>query len=147
MTEELAEHLIKMLKKVVDNKDVIIPQLGDKTYVNIEPSKEVDCSDKFLIQIFKSKRDLEKCSFSAMYLPTKEQLLRIDVGGAPHTNPDGTKISGNHMHIFVDGNEVRYAMEFDTKNKNLVQIAIEFLKKFNVIDPLPNVYHYTTLFS
>ena len=36
------------------------------------------------------------------YAITKLPLVRIDIDSPPHLNPDGTKTSRNHIHIYRD---------------------------------------------
>lgn len=43
------------------------------------------------------------------YAVTKLPLVRIDVNSPPHINPDGTKTSRNHIHIYRQ-------TEYDTGN-------------------------------
>ena len=66
---------------------------------------------------------------------SRETLLRLDVFGPEHTNPDGTIISGNHLHIFKDKLEMKEVIEFNINDKNLIDITLDFLNKFNVINP------------
>lgn len=37
----------------------------------------------------------------------------LDIDGAPHTNPDGERISGTHLHLFKEGYEDRWAYPVD----------------------------------
>ncbi len=40
-------------------------------------------------------------------------LVRLDVDGAPHTNPDGQRLSGTHLHLFREGYDDRWAFPVD----------------------------------
>jgi hypothetical protein len=30
-------------------------------------------------------------------------LVRLDIKGAPHTNPDGSRLTGTHLHLYREG--------------------------------------------
>jgi hypothetical protein len=42
-------------------------------------------------------------------------LVRLDVDGAPHTNPDGQRLSGTHLHLFREGFDDKWAQPLDSK--------------------------------
>ena len=67
--------------------------------------------------------------------------MRLDVNPTGvHTNPDGEKINGTHLHIYTEDYDERYAIEFDTENKDLFELCFTFFKKFNIING-ENVFH------
>jgi len=41
-------------------------------------------------------------------------LVRLDINGSPHTNPDGTRLDGTHLHVYREGYEDRWAYPIDT---------------------------------
>ena len=40
-------------------------------------------------------------------------LVRLDIDGAPHTNPDGQRLTGTHLLLFKEGYEDKWAQEID----------------------------------
>ncbi|HJJ47150.1 MAG TPA: hypothetical protein O0X32_02730 [Methanocorpusculum sp.] len=58
-----------------------------------------------------------KISFSKITDQLREKnsnliLVRVDIGNSiGHTNPDGTVISGNHIHIYQEGYEDKISQE------------------------------------
>jgi len=40
-------------------------------------------------------------------------LARLDVAGAPHTNPDGEHVNCPHLHVYREGFEDRWAVPLD----------------------------------
>lgn len=40
-------------------------------------------------------------------------LVRVDVNGAPHTNPDQQRIEGSHIHVYREGYEDKWAHPLD----------------------------------
>lgn len=85
--------------------------------------------------------DLE---FQALMALPKKSLVRIDIDSPPHMNPDGTKISRNHIHIFKEtdndtGNlpwaydlETFKQIKFDKNNIVFVEVFSEFCKYCNI---------------
>lgn len=69
-------------------------------------------------------------------------LVRLDLGGAPHRNPDGEEISVPHLHIFREGYGDKWAYLVPTDGFRAVgdvwMIFEEFLQYCNVTRP-PNV--------
>ena len=47
-------------------------------------------------------------------------LVRLDVDGAPHTNPDGERLSGTHLHLFREGYDDRWAYPVDVNTFTLL---------------------------
>lgn len=44
----------------------------------------------------------------------KEPIIRLEVDAPPHTNPDGTTIGRNHIHIYREGFSLRWAYPLET---------------------------------
>lgn len=40
-------------------------------------------------------------------------LARLDIDGSPHTNPDGNKVGGPHLHIYREDYEDKWAAPVD----------------------------------
>lgn len=40
-------------------------------------------------------------------------LIRLDIDGAPHTNPDGVRLSGTHLHLYREGYDDKWAEPLD----------------------------------
>lgn len=60
-------------------------------------------TEKFFLDIDRrGKIELSKFKIQTRYATTKFPLVRIDIDSPPHLNPDGTKTSRNHIHIYKD---------------------------------------------
>jgi len=55
------------------------------------------------------------------------------VNGSTHTNPDGTRISGTHWHIYKEGEDDWNAQAADIESPDFVNDTIRLLDRFNVI--------------
>ena len=40
-------------------------------------------------------------------------LVRLDIDGSPHTNPDGIILAGTHIHLYREGYEAKWAYPLD----------------------------------
>lgn len=59
--------------------------------------------------------------------------MRLDITDGSHVNSDGTKIVGNHLHIYNEETEMRDAIPFDVTKPDLYEYCLEFFNKFNII--------------
>ena len=112
----------------------VIPLIGGKgKYKLITNDKEktfhldVDRSGRIVL---KFKNQIRKDS-----LP----LVRIDVNGPPHSNPDGQTVSGTHIHIYREGySGLSWAYElsdmFDRQfdETNVLDIFLHFCDYCNI---------------
>ena len=68
--------------------------------------------EKFILDLGRGRRKTIKLKFQtrARKIVT---LVRLDLNGAPHTNPDGEVIDGTHVHLFREGYGDRWAQPVD----------------------------------
>lgn len=136
LKQDEADKLISVLKRVRDNQNPInFPGVGEDNKVDLESE---DGNEQFIVDINRKGtiRIARKCTFQGRYrkyIP----LLRLDIGGPDHTNPDGEEINGDHVHIFKEGYGDRFAIPLPpdiTNPDDLIQTLIDFLSYFNTID-------------
>ncbi|MGL4941667.1 MAG: DUF6978 family protein [Thermoguttaceae bacterium] len=64
-------------------------------------------------------------------------LTRLDIDGAPHTNPDGEQLSGSHLHLYREDYQDRYAVElppeFVRHSGDMLKLFGEMLMFCNVV--------------
>jgi len=105
LTQTEADTLIAMRKIFVNPVIVSIPTGSDLTHELIGDDKR----EPFLLDLWRGTIRLSK-----LKLQTHGRkvivLVRLDVDGAPHTNPDGTKLFGTHLHIYRESYEDRWAI-------------------------------------
>lgn len=88
----------------------------------IDESHELSDSgnrERFTLDIWRGTLRLTKLKFQNR-VRTVIVLARLDVDGAPHTNPDGQRLSGTHLHLFREGYEDRWAYAIDPKTFTLL---------------------------
>lgn len=122
-------YLLDVLKKFLQRTTLSFPTAGE--YKNLKISS-YDEKEEFIIDINrKGNINLTRCTLQKRY--RKEyQLLRLDIAGPPHTNPDGTEISCPHLHIYKEGYGTSWAYplpeEIFTDTSDLILTFINFLE-------------------
>ena len=133
LTQKEADTLIEMLKSIQDSDNPLsfpTPGSAEKLFLQSEDGKcefIVDINRKGYVHI------LKKCTYQGRYQKSIA-LLRLDIGAAEHTNPDGTIVSENHIHVYREGAGDKWAYELPEEfihPDDLVQTTIDFLKYFN----------------
>lgn len=65
--------------------------------------------ERFVLDLWRGRRNAAKIKFQTrgrhVFI-----LARLDVNGAPHTNPDGEVIEGSHLHIYREGYGDKWAV-------------------------------------
>ena len=142
MTTEEAIKLINMLKEKISETALVFPKIGNKLEFDVYAKIE---GTKFIISIRKKKINKNKCTYQGRTYFNNIPLLRLDITNSFHINSDGTKIIGNHLHIYNDLTEMRDAIPFNIDDENLYDYCIEFFKKFNIIQDNFDILYQTEL--
>jgi len=109
LTQSEADQLMTMVKRFLrPPAAVTIPPGADDTYELVGPNER----EKFLLDVWRGTLRLSKLRFQNR-VRTAVVLVRLDVDGAPHTNPDGERLAGTHLHLFREGYEDRWAFPVD----------------------------------
>jgi len=109
LTQAEADQLIQMAKHFVRAPaSIAIPPGVDDTYELAGPSDR----ERFLLDVWRGTLRLTKLRFQNR-VRTVVVLVRLDIDGAPHTNPDGQQLSGTHLHLFREGYDDRWAYPVD----------------------------------
>ena len=97
MTHAEAQGLIQVLKRLLQSGIIALPQMGRS--VKVDLCSVFSEKDRFTVILNRSSR-IRKDKYTLLLLYGKDKgLLRIDVGGPAHTNPDGTVIPCPHIHV------------------------------------------------
>ncbi len=116
LTQSEADDLIAMVKHFLRAPaSIAIPPGADDSYELAGPGDR----ERFWLDVWRgtlrlSKLKLQNRARSAIV------LVRLDVDGAPHTNPDGRYLSGTHLHLFKEGYDDRWAYAVDPKQFTLL---------------------------
>jgi hypothetical protein len=126
LTQAEADQLMAMAKRFVrPPATVSIPPGADETYELAGPNNR----ETFLLDIWRGTIKLSKLKFQNR-VRVAVVLARLDVDGAPHTNPDGVKLPGTHLHLFKEGFDDKWAYLIDPKAFTLLTDPGQTFKDF-----------------
>lgn len=138
LTQDEANALMETEKQRVDNKEWFFPPVGDRIAI---PLISRDKRENFMVDATRSQINL----FEATYQNRVRQaiiLMRLDLGGPPHRNPDGEDIPCPHIHIYREGYGDKWAkpapLDRYTNVRDLLSTFEAFMRHCNITDP-PNV--------
>ncbi|EFM11104.1 putative prophage protein [Paenibacillus curdlanolyticus YK9] len=138
LTDLEARRLLNAIKELISTKPIIFPSL--QSYITLEATS-AQTNDKFQIDVHRKTLNVKKCTYQTRYKKSIN-LLRIDIEGPPHPNPDGTEVPCPHIHIYREGYDDKWAYPLSDKIStdpfDLVQVLIDFLE-YNNINNTPNV--------
>ena len=66
-------------------------------------------------------------------------LMRLDIDGPPHRNPDGEEIPCPHLHVYREGYADKWAHAAPAgsypNTQDLFSTFLAFMKQCNIVDP------------
>jgi len=140
LTQDDVDYLLGLVKVLSENRSITLPPPGRKLELDVA-AKEL--KEKFIIDVNrKGTINIRKATFQTRYQKSIV-LLRLDIEGSPHRNPNDEVIQCPHLHIYKEGYGTSWAYplekEIITDTSDLVQVLIDFLKYNNVIT-VPPIY-------
>jgi hypothetical protein len=139
LTQAEVDVLLQLVKVLLQKEPIDFPQAGDVKQLEL---MSIDGRESFLIDINrKGKIKITKCTYQERY-HVIEILLRLDIDGPTHENPDGTEVACPHLHIYKEGYADKWAYLLPegrfTDTTNLAGTLTDFLRYCNVQD-IPEV--------
>ena len=123
LTQSEAEALIAMEKSFSSPNAVVISPGVDETY----ELNGADMRERFLLDLWRGMIRLSKLKVQTRGRSVVV-LVRLDIDGAPHTNPDGKRLGGTHLHLYREGYEDKWAYPLDRGQfRNTRVITLTFL--------------------
>lgn len=138
LTQAEADYLIT-LEKVFETDEILT--LGE---VRLDYSRDLislDRRERFILDVWRGGLNLKKYKLQTrghVIVP----LVRIDIGGAPHTNPDGEMIPCPHIHLFREGFDDKWAFPltaYPFRDSYDIVITFEDLARFCNITQVPQI--------
>lgn len=122
------DRLLALEKALVASEVIAFPAAGEAVELK---AASADGREAFLIDVNRrGKIKVSKCTYQERY-KVIEILLRLDVDGPPHENPDGTEVPCPHLHIYREGYATKWAYSIEgkpfTNTADLVQTLRDFL--------------------
>ena len=97
LTQDEADKLMAMEKRAADEKEWLFPPPGERIAI---PVTLLDKRENFILDVTRAQIKLTKATYQNRR-GAAIILLRLDVDGPPHTNPDGVEIPCPHLHTFI----------------------------------------------
>jgi hypothetical protein len=134
LSQAEADSLIAMAKRRADDEERKFPAPGDRLTI---PLVSVDKREDFLLDVTRSQINISKITHQNRARQVII-LMRLDVDGPPHRNPDGELIPCPHLHIYREGYGDKWAYALPPGKfehlSNLNQTFDDFLTECNVIE-------------
>jgi hypothetical protein len=148
LTQSESDDLVNLPKMKKSDDSYGFPRPGESLTI---PIISHNGQENFLIDISRGRIRLTKCSYQERY-QTIIILVRLDLDGPPHTNPDvvnvplsylthynGQTINCPHLHLYVEGFVDKWAIpapndEFSDIT-NRYDTLQDFFRYCNVVEP------------
>jgi len=112
LEQKEALRLIALPKRAIDSGPFLFPDSGNALHIYLVALN--NAREQFILDVNRRGRIRSlKCTYQDRY-QMSIILVRLDINGPPHDNPDGTLVSGNHIHIYREGYDDRFAYEFNS---------------------------------
>jgi hypothetical protein len=134
LTQIEAEELIQVPKHRIDEYRWSYPSLGGKVIVPLSADNR---KESFLLDITRGRIELSKCTHQNRVDQTII-LLRLDIGGPPHRNPDNIEVGSDHLHIYREGYAVKFAVPLPNEFSNISDqwdLLQRFMTYCNIVTP------------
>jgi hypothetical protein len=135
LTQTEADALIALEKQRLDDKEWTFPAPGEQVVI---PLTSRDRRENFLLDLTRSRIKLRKATFQNRARQTVI-LMRLDLDGPPHRNPDDQEIPCPHLHVYREGYADKWAapapINIYTNVNDLFATFEAFMVHCNVIDP------------
>jgi hypothetical protein len=106
LTQAEADALIAMEKHRINEDRSDFPMGGQALVLPLQSS---DKREQFLLDLSRGRIDLLKVKMQNRGRQVVV-LVRLDLGGAPHRNPDNEEIPAPHLHVYREGYGDKWAI-------------------------------------
>ncbi len=134
LPQEEADNLISMPKERINDELSYFPGGGNSLNLSLVSN---DHQELFLLDIYRGRIDLSKIKYQNRGRQIVV-LLRLDLNGSPHRNPDDEEIACPHLHIYKEGCGTKWAYPLPSKFSNPSdswQTLHEFMEYCNIVKP------------
>lgn len=136
INQQDADDFLAMEKVALSTEPIEFPDFGGSVSI---PLTSTDGSEEFVLDVRRNQINVAKATYQNR-ARTVIILARLDVGGAPHRNPDGQEIACPHLHLYREG----FGDKWATDATHLVGVNIDqwsvyqwFIRYCNIVRP-PN---------
>lgn len=115
LTQQEADSLLAMEKTRISEEQYFFSDINGSLRI---PLSSKDGREEFSLDIYRGKIELLKNTYQNRARKTFV-LARLDIGGAPHRNPDGQEIDCPHLHLYKEGFGDKWAFIVPDKFSNI----------------------------
>lgn len=135
LTQAEADALIALEKHRVNEDRRDFPMGGQSLVLPLQSS---DKREQFLLDLSRGRIDLLKVKMQNRGRQVVV-LIRLDLGGAPHRNPDDEEIPAPHLHVYREGYGDKWAIPVPadrfTATTDLWTTLEEFMRFCSITQP------------
>jgi uncharacterized protein DUF6978 len=135
LTHEEADSLREMPKKSASSDTVRWPDPGGKIAVDLLSTDE---REAFILDVGRSYIKLSKLTLQTRARVTVV-LVRLDIDGPQHRNPDDSELPCPHIHLYREGYEDKWAYpvpaEYFRDVTNRQQTVEDFMRFCRIVEP------------
>ena len=114
------------IKKRFNNETINLPAHNQKANLDVS---SLDNRESFIVDIDRNGKIELKSKIQERY-NNNQILIRVEINGPPHTNPDGTTTSRSHIHIYKEGYDLSWAYDLKSFSDDLFNELNNFNKVF-----------------
>lgn len=136
LTQAEADRLIRVPKYRVDTEKYEFPHLGGDLRIPLIGYNR----ETFVLDVSRSLINLSKNKYQNR-VRQAIPLVRLDIGGPPHRNPDGVEIPCPHLHVYREGWDLKWAYRIEDVSDafhdptDTWQLLQDFIAYVNIVDP------------
>ena len=135
LTQSEADALIAMEKRRVDATEHEFPELGGGVSI---PLISTDRREDFLLDLSRGRIDFAKVKYQTRGRQVVV-LVRLDLAGAPHRNPDGTEMACPHLHLYREDHGDKWAVPVPPEAfgdvADIRRALEDFMRYCNIVEP------------
>lgn len=135
LTQQEGDALLQMDKINIGTSEIELPDLGGSIEIKLSAN---DGHEKFIINFTKYSINLLKRNHQ-LRCRKVIGLARLDLFGPPHRNPDGEEVGSEHLHLYKEGFDLKWAYEVPandfTNLQDTHQTLEDFLRYCHVVQP------------
>lgn len=126
LPQQEADALLVLGKYDFSNDEYKFPYLGGSLRLSLQ---SMDKKETFNLDVTRGYIALEKITFQTRARKAVV-LVRLDIDGPPHRNPDGEEISCPHIHLYREGYGDKWAYPLPDELKCVLYNPYNLLDKF-----------------
>jgi len=133
LTQNEADYLFEIAKGSVANRIYLLPGPGKQLHI---PVRSIDLKHEFMLDVRSGRIELKKGTCQ-LRTASEHVLVRIDLAGGIHRNPDGKELACPHIHLYREGYNDQWAYPLPavfSKPDDLRQTLDDFLEYCNIIN-------------